>query len=160
MIKLPFLNKFKREKNVFDVFHRQNLKDISKPKKINFPKNENSSDLLFVNTITKTNQYENIPIVRNDEITNINCNVKDETKNEKMLETIMKESCNENIVNEKPLSNINVVLDNKKSSNNVKYQNLPLEIVKENTVNIKYVDKEKKRKTEKIKNNIFKKFKV
>lgn len=44
--------------------------------------------------------------------------------------------------------------------NNVKYQNLPLEIVKENTVNIKYVDKEKKRKTEKIKNNIFKKFKV
>ena len=160
MIKLPFLNKFKREKNVFDVFHRQNLKDKSKPKKINFPKNENSSDLLFVNTITKTNQYENIPIVRNDEITNINCNVKDETKNEKMLETIMKESCNENIVNEKPLSNINVVLDNKKSSNNVKYQNLPLEIVKENTVNIKYDDKEKKRKTEKIKNNIFKKFKV
>ena len=109
MIKLPFLNKLKREKNVFDVFHRQKLKDISQPKKVNFNKNENSSDLLFVNTITKTNQYENLPFVQDDEIKKVLCCVNDKTKNEKVLDKINKESCIENIVNEKKNSKIKCI---------------------------------------------------
>ena len=163
MIKLPFLNKLKREKNVFDVFHRQKLKDISQPKKVNFNKNENSSDLLFVNTITKTNQYENLPFVQDDEIKKVLCCVNDKTKNEKVLDKINKESCIENIVNEKKIVKLNVSVDNKKvinDNNNDKYENLPLELLKEPIVNIKDTDKRKKGNNVKIKNNIFKKFKI
>ena len=154
MIKLPFFNKKQRSKKIFDVFYNQNLKVISQPKKIE------SSDILFVNTIPNTNQYENIPVVKDDEIKNVDCNVQHITNNEKLLDTINNISCNENIMNEKPLNKINVEVDKTKEFNNNIVENMPLESIKEKQASIKIIDKVKKRKSEKIKNNIFKKFKT
>ena len=115
---------------------------------------------MFVNTIPNTNQYENIPVVKDDEIKNVDCNVQHITNNEKLLDTINNISCNENIMNEKPLNKINVEVDKTKEFNNNIVENMPLESIKEKQASIKIIDKVKKRKSEKIKNNIFKKFKT
>ena len=162
MIKVPFLNRKQRGKNVLDVFYKQNLKVVSQPTKIENTKNEHCSDLLFVNTIPNTNQYENIPVVKDAEIDNVVCNVKDESKNEKLLDKINNQSCNENIINQKQLNKIIVEVDNKKlfTNSNVEYENMPLEIVKDKQASIQFTDKGKKRNGKQIKNNIFKKFKA
>ena len=160
MIKLPFLNRHKRSKKNFDVFYHQNLKIISQPKKIENNQNNHCSDILFVNTIPKTNEYENIPMVKDDEIKHVDCNVKGVTNNEKLLDTINNKSCNGNIINEKPINKINVEVDTAKEFNNSIVENMPLESIKEKQSSIKIIDKVKKRKKEKIKNNIFKKFKT
>ena len=159
MIKLSFLNRHKRSKNIFDVFYHQNLKIISQPKKVENNKNNQCSDILFVNTIPKTNEYENIPMVKDDEIKNVDCNVKGVTNNEKILDTMNNKSCNENIINEKPINKINVEVNTAKESNNNIVENMPLESIKEKQPSIKIFDEVKKRKKENIKNNIFKKFK-
>lgn len=160
MIKLPFLNRHQRSKKIFDVFYHQNLKIIRQPKKIENQKNNHCSDLLFVNTIPKTNEYENIPMVKDDEIKNVDCNVKCVTNNEKLLDTINNKACNENIINEQPINKINVEVDTAKEFNNSIVENMPLESIKEKQSSINIIDKVKKRKKEKIKNNIFKKFKT
>ena len=48
----------------------------------------------------------------------------------------------------------------KKEFNNSIVENMPLESIKEKQSSINIIDKVKKRKKEKIKNNIFKKFKT
>ena len=160
MIKLPFLNRQKRCKKVFDVFYNQNLKIISQPKKIENQKDDQCSDILFVNTIPNTNGYENIPVVKDDEIQNLDCTVKDLTNNEKVLDTINNKSCNENIINKKSNNEINIEVDETKDINNIIVENMPLESIKEKQSSIKINEKLKKRKKEKVRNNIFKKFKT
>ena len=60
-----FLNKKSRKKNVFDVFVNQKFFKIQRPKTL---QNEHSNKLIFVTDELKSNQFESIPIIQNDEI--------------------------------------------------------------------------------------------
>ena len=60
-----FLNKKARQKNVFDVFLNQNFFKIQRPKTI---EKDHSNKLIFVTDELKSNQFESIPVIQNDEI--------------------------------------------------------------------------------------------
>ena len=160
MIKLPFLNRNKRKKNVFDIFYNQKKIDITRVNKLKEQNQASYSDLLFVNEIPKTNQYENIPKIEDDELKKIDYEVKENSKNEELLDKLKTDSCKESLENQKPLNKLNVNVNNValcNSSNEKNYENMALPIVKENIVNINCNDKKKQKK--KHSNSIFKKFK-
>ena len=160
MIKLPFLNGNKRKKNVFDIFYNQKKIEITRVNKLKEQNQASYSDLLFVNEIPKTNQYENIPKIEDDELKKIDYEVKENSKNEELLDKLKTDSCKESLENQKPLNKLNVNVNNValcNSSNEKNYENMALPIVKENIVNINCNDKKKQKK--KHSNSIFKKFK-
>ena len=97
MIKLPFLNGNKRKKNVFDIFYNQKKIDITRVNKLKEQNQASYSDLLFVNEIPKTNQYENIPKIEDDELKKIDYEVKENSKNEELLDKLKTDSCKESI---------------------------------------------------------------
>ena len=77
-----FLNKKSRQKNVFDVFKNQKFFRIEKPKTI---ENEHYNKLIFVNDELKSNQFESIPVIQNDEIKKVDASIVNASKNETKL---------------------------------------------------------------------------
>ena len=77
-----FLNKKSRQKNVFDVFKNQKFFRIQKTKTI---ENEHSNKLIFVTDELKSNQYESIPVIHNDEIKKVDATIVNVSPNEKKL---------------------------------------------------------------------------
>ena len=77
-----FLNKKSRQKNVFDVFKNQKFFRIQKPKTI---ENEHYNKLIFVNDELKSNQFESIPVIQNDEIKKVDASIVNASKNETKL---------------------------------------------------------------------------
>ena len=72
-----FLNKKARQKNVFDVFKNQKFFRIEKPKTI---ENEHSNKLIFVTDELKSNQFESIPVIQNDEIKKVDASIVNASK--------------------------------------------------------------------------------
>ena len=77
-----FLNKKARQKNVFDVFLKQKFFQIQRPRTI---QNEQSNKLIFVTDELKSNQYESIPVIHNDEIKKVDATIVNVSPNEKKL---------------------------------------------------------------------------
>ena len=165
---LPIINRNKRKKNVFGVFYNQNFKTIglhSLPKERE--KNEIKSDLIFLSKVPITNQSENIPAVEKDEIKKIDLDIDTKTKNDDILLDVKSKACLEDIDNQKPLSNLDVKVDEVSTMNtqcNIVEKNLIIPSVKEKIIDIdnKAIVKHKNdniivKKREK--NNIFKRFK-
>ena len=87
-----FLNKKARQKNVFDVFLNQKFFQIQRPRTI---QNEKSNKLLFVTDELKSNQYEAIPVIHNDEIKKVDAKILNVSPNEQKLPS---EQQNEDVI--------------------------------------------------------------
>ena len=98
---LHLLNKQKRKnKNLFDVFYKQKT----------FYNNRIKIDAKENKTIEPiTNQYGNIPKIEQDEIKKIDLDINVKSENDKVIESVEANSCKENIINQKPLSALNVI---------------------------------------------------
>ena len=157
-----FLNKKNRQKNVFDVFFNQKNFEIKQPKN---NENEKSNILLFVSNELKSNQYENIPVIYDDNVKKIDTDILSLTNNEKHLSN-EKESSEEKIgfkSNEKGL-NIDknqVDIVNNITDNEIINDEFILDKIVQNTVNKNNdnLNTYNKRKKTNNKNTIFKKFK-
>ena len=158
-----FLNKKSRQKNVFDVFVNQTFFKIQRPRTI---ENEHSNKLIFVNDELKSNQFESIPVIQNDEIKKVDATIVNTSANEKKLPS---EQQNIDVIipidkNTKGLTiddhQIDLVTDII-DDNDVSKDTLKLKKIVQDTVN-KKVDKvtqNSKRYRKFDVNNIFKKFK-
>lgn len=162
------INKNKRKQNVFGVFYNQNFKKVgihSLPKERD--KNEIKSDLIFLSKVPITNQSENMPAVEKDEIKNIDLQVDTKTKNDDILFDIKSKACLEDVNNQKPLSKLNIKVDEVLTTTtncDIVENNLIMPRVKENIVDIndKFIVKnniDNISVKKKEKNNIFKRFK-
>ena len=157
---LHLLNKQKRKnKNLFDVFYKQKT----------FNNNSIKIDAKENKTIEPiTNQYGNIPKIENDEIKKIDLDINVKSENDKVIESVEANSCKENIINQKPLSALNVISEDviTKNKDDIIFENISLPLIKDDTINdninmVKTVNDNNLSKRKKIvnKNNIFKKFK-
>ena len=157
---LHTLNRQKRkDKNVFGVFYRQKT----------FHNNTIKIDAKENNTIEPiTNQYENLPKIEDDQIKKIDLDVNIKSENDKVIESVEAHSCKENIINQKPLSTLNVISEDviKKNNDEIIYENVSLPLIKDETIDdniniVKTVNDNNLNKRKKISNtnNIFKKFK-
>jgi hypothetical protein len=158
-----FLNKKSRQKNVFDVFVNQKFFKIQRPRTI---ENEHSNKLIFVTDELKSNQFESIPVIQNDEIKKVDATIVNTSANEKKLPS---EQQNIDVIipidkNTKGLTiddhQIDLVTDII-DDNDVSKDTLKLKKIVQDTVN-KKVDKvtqNSKRYRKFDVNNIFKKFK-
>jgi hypothetical protein len=158
-----FLNKKARQKNVFDVFLNQKFFQIQRPRTI---QNEKSNKLLFVTDELKSNQYEAIPVIHNDEIKKVDATILNVSPNEQKLPS---EQQHEDVIipvdkNTKGLTiddhQIDLVTDII-DDNDLSKDTLKLKKIIQDTVN-KDVDKgnqNSKRYRKCNLNNIFKKFK-
>ena len=158
-----FLNKKSRQKNVFDVFKNQKFFRIQKPKTI---ENEHSNKLIFVNDELKSNQFESIPVIQNDEIKKVDATIVNASKNETKLpseqqniDVIMPIDKNTKglTIDDHQIDLVTDIIDD----NDVSKDTLKLKKIVQDTVN-KKVDKvtqNSKRYRKFDVNNIFKKFK-
>ena len=164
MENLTFFKQNKRNKNVFDIFYKQNFKNLNRVEKINKYDPNKQNELGFVKEIPKTNQFENIPKIELDEIKKVDCKINNYTNNEDVLDKMKLESCKESIEN-----NIDTIskLDVNLESVNLD-KKIPLKIEKNDLIvpdkkDIKEsnIIKENKRKNSDLnKINIFKRFKI
>ena len=154
-----FLNKKARQKNVFDVFLNQKKIQIQRPRTVQI---EKSNKLLFVTDELKSNQYEAIPVIHNDEIKkvlNVSPNeqkLPSEQQHEDVIIPIDKNTKGLNIDNHQIDLVTDIIDDNDLSKDTLK-----LKKIIQDTVN-KDVDKGNqniKRYRKGNVNNIFKKFK-
>ena len=158
-----FLNKKSRQKNVFDVFKNQKFFRIQKPKTI---ENEHSNKLIFVTDELKSNQFESIPVIQNDEIKKVDATIVNASKNETKLpseqqniDVIMPIDKNTKglTIDDHQIDLVTDIIDD----NDVSKDTLKLKKIVQDTVN-KEVDKvtqNSKRYRKFDVNNIFKKFK-
>lgn len=157
---LHILNKQKRKtRHLFGVFYKQ--------KKIN--NNSIKIDAKENKTVEPiTNQYENLPKIEDDQIKKIDLDVNIKSENDKVIESVEAHSCKENIINQKPLSTLNVISEDviKKNNDEIIYENVSLPLIKDETIDdniniVKTVNDNNLNKRKKISNtnNIFKKFK-
>ena len=158
-----FLNKKSRQKNVFDVFKNQKFFRIQKPKTI---ENEHYNKLIFVNDELKSNQFESIPVIQNDEIKKVDATIVNASKNETKLPS---EQQNIDVImpidkNTKGLTiddhQIDLVNDSV-DDNDMSTDTLKLKKIVQDTVDKKMdkVNTNNKRYRKLYVNNIFKKFK-
>lgn len=157
-----FLNKKSRQKNVFDVFKNQKFFRIQKPKTI---ENEHSNKLIFVTDELKSNQFESIPVIQNDDIKKVDASIVNASKNEAKLPS---EQQNIDVImpidkNTKGLTIDDHQIDlvnNKMDDNNISKDTLKLKKIVQDTVDKKMdkVNKNSKRYRKLDVNNIFKKF--
>ena len=157
---LHTLNRQKRKnKNVFGVFYRQKT----------FHNNTIKIDAKENNTIEPiTNQYENLPKIEDDQIKKIDLDINVKSENDKVIESLEAKSCQENLINQKPLSSLNVISEDviTKNKDDIINENISLPLIKDDTTNdneniVKTVNDNNLKKQKKITNtnNIFKKFK-
>lgn len=157
---LHILNKQKRKnKNLFGVFYKQKT----------FYNNRIKIDSKENKTIEPiTNQYENLPKIEDDQIKKIDLDINVKSQNDKVIESLEANSCQENIINQKPLSKLNVISEDVKLKNkdDIIFENISLPLIKDETINdniniVKNVNDKNlnKRKNFFKTNNIFKKFK-
>lgn len=165
MESLSFLQVNKRRnKNVFGLFYNQNFKTLSSNIQPLDANQKCDYKLVKLSKEPITNQFENIPVVENDEIKNINLEVDKKTNNDITLSNIETNACLENIINQKPLNKIEVSFDEINVSKNDEkgLENMPMPIVKDVSVDKRktFLVKQNDIKVKKpIKNSIFKKFK-
>jgi hypothetical protein len=164
---LPFLNTNKRKQNVFGVFYNQNFKTIGIK---TVPKQQETdnirSDLVFLTKIPITNQCENMPKVDKDELKNVDLEVEKKTTNDEILSDVKAKSCAEDIDNNKPISKLEIKVDEVSVSNkscDIIQENMKMPTLTENNVNIDTKAILKKNNPDvivkkKITNNIFKRF--
>ena len=158
-----FLNKKSRQKNVFDVFKNQKFFRIQKPKTI---ENEHYNKLIFVNDELKSNQFESIPVIQNDEIKKVDASIVNASKNETKLPS---EQQNIDVImpidkNTKGLTIDDHQIDSVNNSvddNDMSTDTLKLKKIVQDTVDKKMdkVNTNNKRYRKLYVNNIFKKFK-
>ena len=157
---LCILNKQKRKnKNLFRVFYKQKT----------FYNNRIKIDAKENNSIEPiTNQYENLPTIEDDQIKKIDLDINVKSENDKVIESLEANSCQENIINQKPLSTLNVITEDviTKNKDDIIFENISLPLIKDETINdninlVKTVNNNNLNKRKKINktNNIFKKFK-
>ena len=157
---LHILNKQKiKNKNLFGVFYKQKT----------FYNNRIKIDSKENKTIEPiTNQYENLPKIEDDQIKKIDLDINVKSQNDKVIESLEANSCQENIINQKPLSKLNVISEDVKLKNkdDIIFENISLPLIKDETINdniniVKNVNDKNlnKRKKNFKTNNIFKKFK-
>ena len=157
---LHILNKQKRKnKNLFGVFYKQKT----------FYNNRIKIDSKENKTIEPiTNQYENLPKIEDDQIKKIDLDINVKSQNDKVIESLEANSCQENIINQKPLSKLNVISEDVKLKDKdvIIFENISLPLIKDETINdniniVKNVNDKNlnKRKKSFKTNNIFKKFK-
>ena len=157
---LHTLNRQKiKNKNVFGVFYRQKI----------FHNNTIKIDAKENNTIEPiTNQYENLPKIEDDQIKKIDLDINVKSENDKVIESLEAKSCQENLINQKPLSTLNVISEDviTKNKDDIINENISLPLIKDDTTNdneniVKTVNDNNLKKQKKITNtnNIFKKFK-
>ena len=157
---LHILNKQKRKnKNLFGVFYKQKT----------FYNNRIKIDSKENKTIEPiTNQYENLPKIEDDQIKKIDLDINVKSQNDKVIESLEANSCQENIINQKPLSKLNVISEDVKLKNkdDIIFENISLPLIKDETINdniniVKNVNDKNLNKRKKFfkTNNIFKKFK-
>jgi hypothetical protein len=158
-----FLNKKSRQKNVFDVFKNQKFFRIQKTKTI---ENEHSNKLIFVNDELKSNQFESIPVIQNDEIKKVDASIVNASKNETKLpseqqniDVIMPIDKNTKglTIDDHQIDLVNDIIDD----NSMSKDTLKLKKIVQDTVDKKMdkVNKNNKRYRKLDVNNIFKKFK-
>ena len=158
-----FLNKKARQKNVFDVFLNQKFFQIQRPRTI---QNEKSNKLIFVTDELKSNQYEAIPVIHNDEIKKVDAKILNVSANEQKLPS---EQQNEDVIIPLDKNTKGLNIDNHQidlvtdiiDDNDLSKDTLKLKKIIQDTVN-KDVDKgnqNSKRYRKSNLNNIFKKFK-
>ena len=157
---LHILNKQKiKNKNLFGVFYKQKT----------FNNNRIKIDAKENNTIEPiTNQYENLPKIEDDQIKKIDLDINVKSENDKVMESLEANSCQENIINQKPLSKLNVIGEDVSNKNNddIIFENISLPLIKDETINdninkVKNANDNNLNKRKQISNtnNIFKKFK-
>ena len=157
---LHILNRQKRKnKNLFGVFYKQKT----------FHNNRLKIDAKENKTIEPiTNQFENLPKIEDDQIKKIDLDINVKSENDKVIESLEANSCQENIINQKPLSTLNVISENVITENkdDIINENISLPLIKDDTINdnrniVKTVNDNNIMKRKKISNtnNIFKKFK-
>ena len=157
---LHILNKQKRKnKNLFGVFYKQKT----------FYNNRIEIDSKQNKTIEPiTNQYENLPKIEDDQIKKVDLDINVKSQNDKVIESLEANSCQENIINQKPLSKLNVISEDVKLKDKdvIIFENISLPLIKDETINdniniVKNVNDTNlnKRKKSIKTNNIFKKFK-
>ena len=158
-----FLNKKSRQKNVFDVFVNQKFFKIQRPRTI---ENEHSNKLIFVTDELKSNQYESIPVIHNDEIKKVDAKILNVSPNEQKLPS---EQQHEDVIIPIDKNTKGLNIDNHQidlvtdiiDDNDLSKDTLKLKKIIQDTVN-KDVDKGNqniKRYRKGNVNNIFKKFK-
>ena len=158
-----FLNKKSRQKNVFDVFVNQKFFKIQRPRTI---ENEHSNKLIFVTDELKSNQFESIPVIQNDEIKKVDATIVNVSPNEKKLPS---EQQHEDVIIPIDKNTKGLNIDNHQidlvtdiiDDNDLSKDTLKLKKIVQDTVN-KEVDKvtqNSKRYRKFDVNNIFKKFK-
>ena len=158
-----FLNKKSRQKNVFDVFKNQKFFRIQKPKTI---ENEHYNKLIFVNDELKSNQFESIPVIQNDEIKKVDASIVNASKNETKLpseqqniDVIMPIDKNTKglTIDDHQIDLVNDIVDD----NDMSKDTLKLKKIVQDTVDKKMdkVNTNNKRYRKLYVNNIFKKFK-
>ena len=170
MDSVNYLNIKKRNKNVFDVFYKQDFKSIKtivKPINTYLKEENESNDLTFLTKIPKTNEFENIPNIEDTQITSVDPNLESKTKNESTLNEIECLACKENIVNSKPLNNLNIDMnENISNEKHINDNNLNITLIKEKNSDTKrqypndIIQTKNVIKDRNIKSNIFKKFKT
>ena len=157
---LHILNKQKRKnKNLFGVFYKQKT----------FNNNRIKIDAKENKTIEPiTNQYENLPKIEDDQIKKNDLDINVKSENDKVMESLEANSCQENIINQKPLSKLNVIGEDVSNKNNddIIFENISLPLIKDETINdninkVKNANDNNLNKRKQISNtnNIFKKFK-
>lgn len=157
---LHILNKQKiKNKNLFGVFYKQKT----------FNNNRIKIDAKENKTIEPiTNQYENLPKIEDDQIKKIDLDINVKSENDKVMESLEANSCQENIINQKPLSKLNVIGEDVSNKNNddIIFENISLPLIKDETINdninkVKNANDNNLNKRKQISNtnNIFKKFK-
>ena len=126
---LHILNKQKRKnKNLFGVFYKQKT----------FHNNRIKIDAKENKTIEPiTNQYENLPKIEDDQIKKIDLDINVKSENDKVMESLEANSCQENIINQKPLSKLNVIGEDVSNKNNddIIFENISLPLIKDETIN-------------------------
>lgn len=158
-----FLNKKARQKNVFDVFLNQNFFKIQRPKTI---EKDHSNKLIFVTDELKSNQFESIPVIQNDEIKKVDANIVNISTNEKKLPS-EQQNIDVTIPIDKNTKGLDIddhqidLVTNIIDNNDLSKDTLKLKKIVQDTVN-KEVDKftqNNKRNRKFDVKNIFKKFK-
>ena len=158
-----FLNKKARQKNVFDVFLNQNFLKIQRPKTI---EKDHSNKLIFVTDELKSNQFESIPVIQNDEIKKVDANIVNTSTNEKKLPS-EQQNIDVTIPIDKNTKGLDIddhqidLVTNIIDDNDLSKDTLKLKKIVQDTVN-KEVDKftqNNKRNRKFDVKNIFKKFK-
>ena len=119
-----FLNTKLREKNMFKIFFNQQKSKIQMPKD---KEALNKNILLHVTDEEKSNQFENLPIIQNDEIKKLDTQMKNISKNEL------------NLSNEKILYNNDIDLSKDTKGLNIDHHQIDIvkdfkenEIIKDN----------------------------